>query len=81
MSTKPPKIDPAKLEIIRERNRERGLIIKELKNRGPLTIEELAKTTGLDLEKVLKHVIALRQLGRIAVAKEKDEQYTYTFVR
>ena len=41
------KIDKARLKPIYERNRERGLIIRELKDRGPSTIAELSEATDL----------------------------------
>ena len=71
------KMDKARLKPIYERNIERGLIIKKLKNRGPLTITELSKATDLEAGKVLKHIIALRQLGRITTVGEKDNEFIY----
>ena len=71
------KIDKARLKPIYERNRERGLIIRELKNQGPSTIAELSKSTRLQVGKVLKHIIALRQLGRINTVGERDNEFVY----
>jgi len=77
LPTKIGKVDKAKLKPIYERNRERGLIIGELKKRGPLTIAELSEATRLQVGKVLKHIIALRQLGRITTAGERDNEFVY----
>jgi len=71
------KIDKARLKPIHERNRERGLIIRELKNHGPSTIAELSEATRLQVGKVLKHIIALRQLGRITTVGERDNEFVY----
>ncbi len=70
-------IDEAKLKAIRDRNRERGLILKELRNRSPLTIEELSEATNLPKTKVLGHIIALRQFGRVTTVGEKGDWFLY----
>jgi len=72
-----PTIDETKLKPIRDRNRERGLILKELRNRSPLTIEELSEATNLPKTRVLDHIIALRQLGRVATVGEKGDWFLY----
>ncbi len=77
MSIEERKIDKEKLKPIYERRKERELIIKELKDRGPLTIPELSEATGLETTKVFQHVIALTQFGRIVVASGKGDYLTY----
>ena len=77
MSEKRRKIDKAKLKPIHERNRERGLIIQELKANGPSTIPELSRATRLETGKVVGHIIALRQLGRITVVGQKEDYFIY----
>jgi len=71
------KLDKEKLKVIHERNKERGLIIKELKRKGPSTLEELSEATGLEKEKLFQHVIALRQLGKISFMNKEGDQYLY----
>jgi len=72
-----PKIDPEKAKEMQERAKERSHILKEIKNQGPLTLDELSKTTGIDKEKLFKHIIAMRQFGKIAIAGERDNQLVY----
>jgi len=71
------KIDKARLKPIYKRNRERGLIIRELKTQGPSTIADLSEATRLQVGKVLEHIIALRQLGRVATVGERDNEFVY----
>ena len=77
MSSKKRKIDKEKLKAIQERRKIRELIIKELKAQGPLTIPELSKATGMETDKVVMHMIALRQFGHISIVGEKDDQLIY----
>jgi len=72
-----PKIAPEKQKEMQERAKERSLILKEIKNQGPSTLDELAKVSGIDKEKLLKHIIAMRQFGKIAIAGERDNQLIY----
>jgi len=76
VSSKKRKIDIAKLEPIRKRQEERGLIIKELKNH-PSTILEMSKATGLETSKVFKHLVALMQFGKVTVIGERGDQLIY----
>ena len=77
MSSEVGKLDKEKLKVIQERNKERGLIIKELKAKGPSTLEKLSEATGLEKEKLFQHIIALRQLGKIAFMNKEGDQYLY----
>jgi len=72
-----PKIAPEKQKEMQERAKERSLILKGIKSQGPSTLDELVKTTGLDREKLFKHIIAMRQFGKIAIAGERDNQLVY----
>jgi predicted ArsR family transcriptional regulator len=72
-----PRIPPEKAKEIRERARERSLILKEIKNQGPLTLDELSKAINIDKEKLFRHMIAMRQFGKIAIAGERDNQLVY----
>ena len=76
MSAK-PKVDPETAKLMQERTKERTLIIKEIKNQGPQTLDELSKTTGMDKEKLFKHMIAMRQFGKVAITGERDNQLVY----
>ena len=71
------KIAPEKQKEMQERAKERNLIIKEIKNQGPSTLDELVKTTGIEKEKLFKHIIAMRQFGKIAITSERDNQLVY----
>jgi len=72
-----PKISPEKAKEMQERAKERNLILKEIKSQGPLTLDELFKSTGIDREKLFRHVISMRQFGKIAIAGERDNQLVY----
>jgi len=72
-----PRIDPEKAKEMQERAKERSRILREIKNQGPSTLDELAKATGIEKEKLFKHVIAMRQFGKIAIAGERDNQLMY----
>jgi predicted transcriptional regulator len=72
-----PKIAPEKAKEMQERAKERNQILSQIKNQGPSTLDELSKTTGIDREKLFKHIIAMRQFGKIAIAGERDNQLVY----
>ena len=73
-----PKISPEKAKEMQERSRERSLILNQLKDQGPQTLDELSKVTGIGKEKLFKHMIAMRQFGKIAIAGERDNQLVYS---
>nr|MDO8133819.1 ArsR family transcriptional regulator [Candidatus Njordarchaeum guaymaensis] len=56
---------------------ERHMIIGGIKERGPLTVEELSQLTGLQPSRIVQHIIALRRNGVINEAGEKNRQYLY----
>jgi DNA-binding transcriptional ArsR family regulator len=62
--------------IMQEEN-ERHMITGALKEKGALTVEELAELTGLQPSRIVQHVIALRRNGALTEAGEKDDQYLY----
>jgi len=72
-----PKVDPAKTKEVQERVRERNLILQEMKNRGPMTIDELSKATYMDKSKLLRHLMAMRQFGKVLIVGERDDQLVY----
>lgn len=56
---------------------ERHMITGAIKEKGPLTVEELAKITDLQPSRIMEHIIALRRRGVLDEAGEKDRQYLY----
>jgi len=72
-----PKVSPERAREMQERAKERSLILKEIKNQGPQTLDELSKVTGIEREKLFRHMIALRQFGKIAIVGERDNQLIY----
>ena len=72
-----PKIDPERAKEMQERAKERSLIQQEMKNHGPSTIDELSKATGMEKSRLLKHLIAMRQFGKVLVLGERDNQLVY----
>jgi len=72
-----PRVAPEKAKEMQERVKERNIILKGIKERGPSTLDELSKATGIDREKLFKHVIAMRQFGKLAIAGERDNQLVY----
>jgi len=59
---------------------ERHMIIGAIKEKGPLTVEELSQSTGLQPNRVMQHIIALRRNGIINEAGQKNRQYLYHLV-
>ncbi len=59
---------------------ERHMIIGAIKEKGPLTVEELSQLTGLRPSRIMQHIIALRRNGIISEAGEKNRQYLYQLV-
>jgi DNA-binding transcriptional ArsR family regulator len=72
-----PSISPEKAKELLERAKARNRILVELINRGPSTIGELSKPTGMEKSKLLRHLTAMRQDGKIAVVSERDNQPVY----
>jgi predicted ArsR family transcriptional regulator len=76
MSAK-PRISPETAKLMQERTKERSLILNQLKSNGPMTLDELTKTTGMERERLFRHMIAMRQFGKIAITGERDNQLVY----
>lgn len=72
-----PKVDPEKTKAMQERTKERNLVFKEIKNKGPLTVEELSNAIGMEKSKLLKHLIAMRQFGKVTIVGERNNQFVY----
>jgi predicted transcriptional regulator len=69
--------DLEKSREIQERNKERTLIIQEMKNRGASTIDELANFTRMEKTKLFRHLVAMRQFGKVSIVGERDGQLVY----
>ena len=76
-----PRISPEKTKEMQERASKRNLIVREIKNHGPSTIDELAKATGMEKSNLLKHLIAMRQFGKVLVVGKRDNQLVYGLPR
>jgi len=77
MSAEKLKVSPERAKEMQERAKERNIILKEIKNLGPSTLDELSKATGIEREKLFKHIIAMRQFGKVAISGERDDQLVY----
>jgi len=71
------KISPEKAKEMQERARERNLILQGIKNQGSSTIDELSKATGMEKSNLLKHLMAMRQFGKVLIVGERDNQLVY----
>ena len=72
-----PKINPEKSKEMQERARERNLILQEIRNRGSSTIDDLSKATGMEKSKLLMHLIAMTQFGKVLIVGERENQLVY----
>ena len=59
---------------------DRQMIIEAIKEKGPLTVEELSNITEIQPSRIVQHLIALRRNGQITEAGEKNRQYQYQLV-
>ncbi|MDQ1280129.1 MAG: Hydrogenase iron-sulfur subunit [Thermoproteota archaeon] len=65
------------VDLIVEEETERCMIIGAIKEKGPLTVEEISQLTNLEKEKIMQHIIALRKKGSISEAGERNNHYIY----
>ena len=76
-----PKVDEQKYKAVSSKimkdEIERQMIMGEMKEKGPRTIKELSEATKLNTKEVLRHIIALRKIGTVSEAGEKDGGYLY----
>jgi len=76
-----PKVDEQKYrtvsKTIMKDEMERQMIINEIKKKGPQTIKELSEATKINTKEVLRHIIALRKIGALSEAGEKEDGYLY----
>jgi DNA-binding transcriptional ArsR family regulator len=56
---------------------ERQMLIEAIKEKGPLTVEELTEITDIAPSRIVQHLIAMRKNGQITEAGEKNRQYLY----
>ncbi len=66
-----------KARDIEAREKERKLVLMEIENRGPLTISELSKFTRMAKSRLLRHLTAMRQFGKVSIVGERDRQPVY----
>jgi len=78
MSEEKRKVDKAKAKAMAEYKKEQGLVLKEIKNKGSVTIPEISEATGLQESNVFKHVTALTQFRKVRIAGEKEGYVTYS---
>lgn len=76
MSNKAP-VDPKKTREMQERTKERNSILQAIKSHGPATIEELSKTTGLEKTTLVKHLIAMKQFGKVSIVGQRNNEFIY----
>jgi predicted ArsR family transcriptional regulator len=72
-----PRVDLEKTKAMQERTKERNLIIQGMKSQGSLTVEELSKITGIEKPRLLKHLIAMNQFGKVLIVGERNNQLVY----
>jgi predicted HTH transcriptional regulator len=76
-----PKVDEQKYRTVSKKimkdEMERQMIISEIKKKGPQTIKELSEATKINTKEVLRHIIALRKIGALSEAGEKEDGYLY----
>jgi len=68
------------VDSIMQEEIERQMIIGAIKERGPLTVEEISQLTYLQPSKIIQHIIALRRNGVIGEAGERNRQYLYRLI-
>ena len=75
-----PKIDPKKAKEMRDRTKERNILVQEMKSKGSLTVNELSKATRIEKSKVLKHLMAMRQFGKVSIVGERNSELVYSLL-
>jgi len=63
--------------ILRE-ELERGRIISELREEGPLTVPELAERTGLPKRRIMWHLVCMMKEGRVSIWGKKGDYYAFS---
>jgi hypothetical protein len=81
MSGEKRKVDKAKAKAMSEYKKNQGLVLKEIKNRGSVTIPEISEATGLQDSDVFKLVTALTQFRKVRIAGEKEGYVTYALAK
>ena len=76
-----PKVDEQKYKAVSSKimkdEIDRQMIMGDMKEKGPRTIKELSEATKLNTKEVLRHIIALRKIGVVSEAGEKEGGYLY----
>jgi predicted ArsR family transcriptional regulator len=74
------KVTPEKAKEMQGRAKERNLILQEMKNLGPSTVQELSNVTGIESEKLLRHLIAMRQFGQVTITGQRNKHVVFALV-
>ena len=69
-------LPPSLLEESKEQVRTQKALLAALE-KGPLTVPELAQTTGLGAKKVLWYVTAMRKYGKVADGPKRGAYLSY----
>lgn len=67
-------------ELLKKQSQEIVLIKKELK-KAPHTVPELAEATGLESDKILWYISALRKYGEVEEGEEAAGYFKYLLVK
>jgi predicted transcriptional regulator len=74
------KVTPEKTREMQGRSKERNLILQEMKKLGPSTVEELSNVTGIESEKLVQHLIAMRQFGQVAITGQRNKRVVFALI-
>lgn len=72
-----PKIDAGKAKEIQKVKEEREIILKEIKSRGPLTVDELSTFINMEKSSLLRHLIAMMCFGKVAIVGRSENEWLY----
>jgi predicted HTH transcriptional regulator len=77
MSEEKRKINKAKARTMAEYRKKQRQILKEIENKGSVTIPEISEATEIQTSDVFKHVTALTQFRKVKVVGEKEGYLAY----
>ncbi|MDH5391129.1 MAG: winged helix-turn-helix domain-containing protein [Candidatus Bathyarchaeota archaeon] len=81
MSEEKRKVNKAKAKAMAEYKKKQRQILKEVENKGSVTIPEISDATGLQTSDVFKHVTALTQFRKVKVVGEKEGYLAYALAK
>jgi len=68
-----------KLDNILVEEAERRKIL-EILNKGQATISVISNNTGIESQKIIKHMIALMKNRKVAIVSNNEEEYIYQII-